>query len=170
MDQKNLVNKAKNGDKDAFCALYNSHKDKLYRYAYYRLGKADDAEDAVSDTIVCAFERISTLRNANSFSSWIFKIHYSNCSKYIKSQIAQRETVNIADLENSNSFSQSISNDKTELSEALNQLKSDERELVLLAVVAGLNSKEIARITDLTSGSVRSKLSRSLAKMRNFLE
>lgn len=170
MNQKDLVNKAKQGDKDAFCTLYNLYKDKLYRYAYYRLGNADDAEDAVADTIVSAFEQIKLLKNANSFSSWIFKIHHLTCSKYIKSQITQRETVNIADLENSNSFSQSMSNDKTELSEALNQLKADERELVLLSVVAGLSSKEIARITDLASGSVRSKLSRTLAKMRNFLE
>lgn len=170
MNQKDLVNQAKQGNKDAFCVLYHSYKDRLYRYAYYRLGNAEDAEDAVADTIVSAFEQIHSLRNANSFSSWIFKIHHLNCSKYIKSQITQRETVNITDLENSNSFSQSMSNDKTELSEALGQLKADERELVLLAVVAGLNSREIARITDLTSGSVRSKLSRSLAKMRNFLE
>jgi RNA polymerase sigma-70 factor (ECF subfamily) len=56
-----------------------------------------------------------------------------------------------------------------ELAEALAILKDDEREIVLLSVVAGLTSNEIAKHTLLQPGAVRSKLSRSLAKMREFL-
>ena len=56
-----------------------------------------------------------------------------------------------------------------ELSEALAQLSDDEREIVLLSAAAGLTSSEISTITGLTSGSVRSKLSRSLSKMRDYL-
>ena len=56
-----------------------------------------------------------------------------------------------------------------ELSEALDILSDDEREIVILSVVAGLSSKEISDLTGLTAGSVRSKLSRSLTKMREFL-
>jgi RNA polymerase sigma-70 factor (ECF subfamily) len=170
MEERKLVAMAKSGDKEAFCTLYGLYKDKLYRYAYYRLGNCDDAQYAVADTIAIAFEKIKSLNKASAFPSWIFKIHHINCSKYIKSQITQRETVNIDDLANSNSFSQSINNDNSELFEALNILKIEEKEIVLLSVMAGFNSKEIARLTGLTAGSVRSKLSRSLAKMRDFLE
>ena len=56
-----------------------------------------------------------------------------------------------------------------ELAEALSILKDDEREIVLLSVVAGLTSDEISKHTLLTPGAVRSKLSRSLAIMREFL-
>ena len=49
-------------------------------------------------------------------------------------------------------------------------VKDDEKEIVLLSVVAGFSSKEIGKIVDMTSGAVRSKLSRSLKKMRDFLE
>lgn len=59
---------------------------------------------------------------------------------------------------------------KTELAQALDILSSDEKEIVLLSVVCSFTSKEISKITGLTAGSVRSKLSRSLAKMRNYLE
>ena len=54
--------------------------------------------------------------------------------------------------------------------QALEHLDKDERESVFLAVLGGLKSKEIARIKNMTAGSVRSKLSRSLSKMRTFLE
>ena len=56
------------------------------------------------------------------------------------------------------------------LAEALEQLTAQEREIVLMAVVGGLKSTEIAEITGLRPGSVRSKLSRSLARMRRYLE
>ena len=59
--------------------------------------------------------------------------------------------------------------EKTELHQALDILTDDEREIVLMSVVLGLNSKEVAKITDYTSGAVRSKLSRSLKKMKDFL-
>ena len=56
-----------------------------------------------------------------------------------------------------------------ELAEALAQLGDDDRDIVLLSIIGGLNSTEIAALTGLAPGSVRSKLSRSLAKMREFL-
>ena len=56
-----------------------------------------------------------------------------------------------------------------ELGEALAQLRDEERDIVLLSVIGGLNSSEISSLTGLAAGSVRSKLSRSLAKMREFL-
>lgn len=169
MNEKQLVSKARTGDKEAFCRLYGLYKDKLYRYAYYRLGNAADAEDAVADTIVSAYEQISSLRKSGAFCSWIFKILYASCSKYIKLQIQQKEAVNIEDLENSVCFSQSMCNESSELYKALDSLSSEERELVLLSAAAGLNSSEIAKLTGLKAGSVRSRLSRSYAKMRGFL-
>ena len=62
MNEKELVKKAKSGDKNAFCTLYAAYKDKLYRYAFYKLGNCEDAQDAVSDCIISAFENIKNIR------------------------------------------------------------------------------------------------------------
>ena len=56
-----------------------------------------------------------------------------------------------------------------ELAEALDRLNCEDRGIVLLSVIAGMSSGEIADLTGLPAGTVRSKLSRSLAKMREFL-
>ena len=56
----NLIARARAGDKQAFAQLYLQHKDSLYRYAYFKLGNAQDAQDAVSDCIVEAYAGIST--------------------------------------------------------------------------------------------------------------
>ena len=55
------------------------------------------------------------------------------------------------------------------LKEALAALDEKEREIVLLSYVSGLKSREIADITGMSAGAVRSSLSRSLQKMRSFL-
>ena len=58
MNEKELVSMAKNGDINAFCTLYGKYKNKLYSYAYYRLANREDAEDAVQNCVLTAFEQI----------------------------------------------------------------------------------------------------------------
>lgn len=170
MNEKELVMLSKSGNREAFSQLYSLYSNKLYRYAFYRLENREDAEDAVSDAVYSAFYQIGRLKKPEAFSAWIFRILYCSCGEIIKARVKRR---NMADInEMSEKLTYDIENTviKTELSQALDILKDDEREIVLLSVVSGLNSKEIAKICDMTSGSVRSKLSRSLAKMREFLE
>ena len=171
MDEKQLVTLAKSGDRDAFAELYGLYKDRLYRYAFYRLQNESDAQDAVSDCVMSAFIQMGALKKADAFSAWIFRILYCTCNAQIKRQTMMRKNTNIDDMENQ-LFDGTAENAKlkTELQSALNNLKDDEKEIVLLSVIAGFNSKEVGKIVDMTSGAVRSKLSRSLKKMREFLE
>lgn len=170
MEEKQLIKLAKAGDSDAFCALYSLYKDRLYRYAYYRLSDCSDAEDAVSECVLCAFEQIKNLKNEKAFSAWLFRILYCSCVSIIKKQSASKMEKELTSAEHELSVSFDCVVQKTELQFALDNLRDDEREIVLLSVVAGFKSGEIAKIMDMTAGSVRSKLSRSLKKMKNDLE
>lgn len=162
-----IIKKAKNGDKDAFAKLYISYKDKLYRYAYFKLGNEDDAMDAVSSCITSAYLSIKTLKNEQAFPSWIFKILYRECCAVLRQKALERNNQDIYSLELESPNSSYLA---PELKEALSRLYDDERDIVLLSSVLGYNSKEIAEILNLKPGTVRSKLSRALAKMRSFLE
>lgn len=170
MSEKELVISARKGDSAAFCALYDIYKNKLYHYAYYKLGDPQDAEDAVQNCVMSAFQQIGKLKKESAFASWIFKILHYTCANAISEQIRQRNTSDIDDYQNILSTETSDTYRSTELQEALGKLSEKERTVVLLSVVAGFKSKEIAEITGLTAGNVRQKLSRSLAKMRNELE
>ncbi len=166
--KEELVNNSIGGSKEAFCQLYGLYKDRLYRYAFYKLGNPEDAEDAVSDCVLQAWKGISALRDPEAFGSWIFRILSACCAKRIRQMIDERKIPSL--VQDSGCADPSNDNHKAiELAEALDILKDDEREIVLLSVVAGLKSNEIAEQTGLSSGSVRSKLSRSLTKMREFL-
>ena len=169
MNEK-LVNEAISGSKEAFCTLYGQYKDKLYRYALYKLGDPDDAEDAVSECVLAAWKSIGSLRSAEAFGSWIFRILSNCCASRIKAMVAARD--NLERVYNEGPGSGRVAAPASlsaELAEALMQLKDEERDVGLLSVIGGLDSNEIAAMTGLTAGGVRSKLSRSLAKMREFL-
>ncbi len=168
MDER-LINEAIAGSREAFAELYGGYKDKLYRYALYRLGSPEDAEDAVSECVLAAWKSIGSLRSSKAFGSWIFRILSNCCASRIKDAISSRENIERVINEGGlHPFGQAPSL-AVELAEALDRLSSEDREIVLLSVIAGMNSSETAALTGLPAGTVRSKLSRSLAKMREFL-
>ena len=175
MDERTLIKQAQGGDADAFCRLYSLYSARLYRYAFYRLGNETDAEDAVSECVLAAWKQIRQLREPDAFTAWIFRILSGCCGRLIRQQIRQRKqaeeqaqqtelSAGTASHEGSDSDTWLI------LQEALQQLPDREREIVLLSAVGGLTSAEIAEMTDLTAGSVRSALSRSLKKVRGYFE
>ena len=167
MNEK-LVNEAIAGSKEAFCSLYGEYKDKLYRYALYRLGDPTEAEDAVSECVLAAWQGVGNLRSGKAFGSWIFRILSNCCASRIREMIGTRESLGHIYEAGAAGVSPPASL-SIELAEALSQLGEEERNIVLLSIIGGLNSTEISALTDLAPGSVRSKLSRSLAKMREFL-
>ena len=167
MDERALVLRASSGDKEAFAALYTRYKDDLYRYAYFKLGNDEDARDAVSSCIVAAYEGIYTLRSAAAFKTWIFRILYRTCCKLIAQQSMSRNRADTAELDRLTAPDTSLS---PELKEAFGILSPIDRDIVLLSAVAGYNSSEIALMTGFKPTTVRSRLARALAKMKQFLE
>lgn len=167
MEEK-LISEAIAGSKEAFCSLYGEYKDRLYRYALYRLGDPTEAEDAVSDCVLAAWRSIGSLRSEKAFGSWIFRILSNCCASKIREMIEMRGKLEHIRSEGASAVSAPPSL-SVELNEALSQLKEEDRNIVLLSIIGGLSSTEISSLTGLAPGSVRSKLSRSLARMREFL-
>ncbi len=167
MDERALVRSARAGDKAAFAQLYIRYRDKLYRYAYFKLGSAEDAQDAVSSCITQAYMGVASVKNEKAFSAWLFKILYRECCAVLTKKAQLGITVDIDDAQPQAGGDIHLA---PELEEALAQLSPEEKDIVLLSAVAGYSSPEIAAMLNLKAATVRSKLSRSLAKMRTFLE
>lgn len=189
MSEQKWIQAAKGGDQAAFCHLYGLYKDRLYRYAYYKLGNREDAEDAVSECVLSAWKQIGSLREHKAFPAWIFRILSGCCNAAVRKSIADRDVTVSAAARMSGCCAphgpakadgaagtliapaaDQPSALRLILAEALEQLAEQEQEIVLMAAVGGLKSTEIAEITGLSPGGVRSKLSRSLARMRRYLE
>lgn len=167
MDERILVSRAVTGDKEAFADLYCLYRDSLYRYAYFKLGNPQDAGDAVSACIVSAYEGIASLRQEGAFRAWIFRILYRCCCRLMREQAEQGDREEADVLDRLADVPDGVS---VELREAFGVLSPEDRDIVLLSVIAGYNSREIAAAMQLKPSTVRSRLSRGLKKMRDFLE
>lgn len=166
MSNTDLVSRARAGDKEAFAALYLNYKDSLYRYAYFKLGSVADAQDAVSNCVAEAYAGITLIKNEKAFSAWLFRILYCECCRMLRETVARKTEEALSGRE----AAADTLHLAPELEEALAILTPEDKDIVLLSVVAGYKTREIATMLGMNHATVRSRLSRSLAKMRNFLE
>ena len=88
--QRQLIKKAKLGDTKAFSQLYAEIYKDLYRFALYMTKHTQDAEDAVSEAVISAYENISGLKEENSFKSWMFTILNNECKRYYGKTVIRR--------------------------------------------------------------------------------
>ena len=161
--------KAKQGDAEAFGELYSLYAGDLYRFALCMLHVREDAEDAVQDAAVSVYKHILSIKKEESFRSYFFTVLANECRARLKKRENDKK-VPLADIE---CILVDASNENlllsVELQQAVSKLKDEERTVVLLSAVAGFKSGQIADIMGVTNGTVRSKLSRSLRKLREEL-
>lgn len=91
-----LVERAQNGDSDAFAELYLATYKKIHRFAYHYLRDEEDAEDAVQETYVVVFRKLRTLRDPRLFISWINQIAFRIC---FAMQKKKKLEVNVSDVD-----------------------------------------------------------------------
>lgn len=167
-----LVTLAKEGSAEAFGELYELYYKEMYCYACCVTGSESLAQDAVSDAVLSAFKQIKSLKNAKAFKGWLFKILCAACKRYYTESEKKKSMVYLDD--ENGGFTEPVSFESVELSielrSALDALSAQEREIVLLSVLGNYKSHEIADILDCPSATVRSKLKRSLKKLRFVLD
>ncbi|MBQ8027794.1 MAG: RNA polymerase sigma factor [Clostridia bacterium] len=164
-----LVRQAQKGDIEAFGEIYSHYSKDLYRFALYWTSSQILAEDAVSETVLCAFENIKRLKKAESFKAWIFKILFNCCKQKQKEKAISKNKV---PLENAIHICAAEKNGElsVEIQKALESLSSEERKIVILSFVCGYKSEEVGKMLSMKAGTVRSKLSRAAEKLRVFLK
>lgn len=166
-----LVTLAKEGSAEAFGELYEIYYKEMYCYACCVTGSESLAQDAVSDAVLSAFRQIKSLKNAKAFKGWLFKILCAACKRYYTDNEKKKSMVYLDDEDGG--YTEPASFESVELSielkRALEDLSAEEREIVVLSVLGNYKSHEIAEILDCPSATVRSKLKRSLKKLRAAL-
>lgn len=169
------VQKAMSNDKIAFENLYRDINTDLYKMALYMLGDSEIASEVVSDTVMDALTGIAKLKDVARFEGWILKILTNKCKrkmkeKYNKFSVYNPKAQDFDDSINQVPDSENDVDTKTDVQTALWKLQPKDRMIVTLCVVEGYKSHEVAAIMSMNSSTVRSRLNRSLAKMREYLE
>ena len=183
-----LVEKARDGNRQAFDQLIDRYQGDIYRMIYYRIHRQMDAEDLTQDVFVRAYRSISRLREPQRFRSWLYTIAVNRVNDYLR----KKRVRSIFKSSDEGPEVQPEADDRRENPEALEQvLKEDfwrqvgriakklskmEREVFMLRFMDDLNIAEIAQILKKSESTVKTHLYRALAKfkkekgLRQFLQ
>ena len=134
----------------------------MFRVAFAILRNRTDVEDATQSAILKAYSRLDSLSDRKVFGSWLIRILKNECFDILRSK---RPIVRIEDCDTG--YEMSVPD--PDLNRAFDALSPEERLTVTLFYFEGYKTSEIAKLTDVSEGAVRSRLSRARATMKELL-
>lgn len=158
-----LIGKAKRGDRDAFTALIEQHKEMLYNTAMLLLRNEDDALDAVQDAILSCWEELPALKHTQYFKTWLTRILLNKCYDCLRFRKHFAEPG--ADFEPGVEIDWDTGLD---VGQALERLSQMDQVVLSLFYYDGFRTKEIAKALSISDEAVRVRLSRSRNRFKKF--
>jgi RNA polymerase sigma-70 factor, ECF subfamily len=150
----------------AFVRLADRQVDRSYRLAALLLGSEIEAQDAVQDAAVAAWERFASLRDPARFEAWFQRILVNNCRDRVRRRGRIRLLPMGGGAEPPTPDSSAGFAERAALRDALATLSSEHREVVVLRFLADLSLDEIAERTGERLGTVKSRLHYGLSALR----
>ena len=182
-EERRLVEVAQRGDVASFNELVRLFEGRVYNLCYRMLGDPDSAADSAQDAFLAAFRNLRSFRGG-SFRSWMLRIATNTCYDVLRVR-KRRPSVSLdidADDESDSSPLQIA--DTTEspddfaqrrelaaaIQHGLTALPDEQRIVLILSDIQGLAYEEIAQITNTNLGTIKSRLSRGRARLREVLK
>ena len=182
-EERRLIAVAQRGEVESFNALVRLYEGRVYNLCYRMLGDADSAADAAQDAFLSAFRNLRSFRGG-SFRSWMLRIATNTCYDVLRVR-KRRPSVSLdieADDESASSPLQIADTAESPddfslrrelaaaIQDGLTTLPDEQRIVLILSDIQGLPYEEIAQITNSNLGTVKSRLSRGRARLREVLK
>ncbi len=181
MDEQALIAAARGGDVQAFNQLILQYQSLVYNVAYRVLHDVDGAADAAQMAFISAFRALGGFRGG-SFKAWLLRIVTNACYDQLRAA-KRRPSSSLDDLAVDPDHSATMVDEAESPEEhairqdlgraiqrALDALPTDQRVAVILSDIQGLSYEEIAATTQVAVGTVKSRLSRGRAHLRDCLQ
>lgn len=164
------VRAAASGDEQALARLIEVHHSPMVRAAYVVTGDPTTAQEAAQNAWSIAWRRLDTVRDPARIREWLVSISVNEARQL--SRRSRRRRVREIPVEGSDPVAGDPADDiaLVDLERALDGLSPDDRRLLALRYVADLDSSDIADRLGLSASGVRSRLSRTLERLRRELD
>lgn len=166
-----LIARARNGDDDAFAALYRHYAPGVYRYVFFRVSSREEAEDITETVFFRAWQSLPAFREAEAtFAAWLYRVarnavidHYRTRKRHDPidraAEVAAPPGPEVEDEETAR-----------EVRVAVSRLPDEQREVVLLRFIEGLSHAEVATALGKTQGACRVLQHRALKALCRILD
>jgi len=176
-DESQLIDASLLGDSSAFGQLVRIHQDRLYHAVANFIGDRVEAEDVVQEAFVQAYLKLASFKRNAAFYTWLYRIAFNTAV----SRKRRKRVETSVDQSRENSGSEPIDDGETpgdqmmrdeqavQVHAALDLLSQEHRAILVLREMDGLDYDAIAEILNINIGTVRSRLHRARAQMREKL-
>ncbi len=166
-----LVLKCQQGDKQAFEELVERWQKRLWHYAFQITGSDAAAWDIVQESWVGIINGIRKLEDAAVFGCWAFRILNNKCADWLRKQHLQSRLSDqlVNQAQNESDRDKNTSEKAESLFAAIEKLSPERRALLALRYREGFNMGQIAEILGIAEGTVKSRLHRTLEKLRQVM-
>ncbi len=166
---------ARRGDPDAWDALFRRHQLPLYAYVAELVRHEQTALDIVQETFIAATRHLAGLRDDAKFAAWLFGIARQKCARHWRKPPRDHEPVEeLADVLPDDADDPAdwlIRREReAEFLTRLAELPEPQREALLLHFLEDFSLEEISEITDVSVGTVKSRLHYAKQALRKLLE
>jgi RNA polymerase sigma factor (sigma-70 family) len=176
-DEAETVERARRGDASAYGDLVQRYTEMAFRTAYLVTGSAAEAEDAAQDAFVKAYRALPRFRTGGSFRAWLLQIVGNEARNRRRSagrraalQLRVAHGLRVVGEPPSPEAAAEAAEERRALLGALNRMAEDDRQVISCRYLLQLSVEETAAALDLPEGTVKSRLSRALGRLRELME
>jgi RNA polymerase sigma-70 factor (ECF subfamily) len=158
VEKVELVQRAREGDRDAFDLLMTAVIDHLYRIARLILRDTDRAEDAVQEALVRCWRDLRTLREPDRFDAWLNRLLLRSVTDEARRTRRQSASVVVLRSEPREADATGLVADRDELSRAFARLSLEHRTIIVLHHYLGYTVEDAAAVIGIPLGTAKSRL------------
>lgn len=187
IDDRALTQRCQRGDSEAMERIIVKYQNRIYNVILKMCGNVDDAAELSQDTFVKAIENIHSFEGRSSFYTWLFRIAVNLtlnfCKRNVKLGIRSLEADECSEHARASLKEVLINNDSPNparvaenrelcdlIVKAIMNLDDNQRAVVVLRDIEGMNYSQIAGVLEIELGTVKSRLSRARNNLREILE
>jgi len=181
-EEKSIIQKVINGDKNAFEDLVMANQKNVYNLAYKMTKNEEDALDISQEAFIKAYRQLSRFRGDSKFSVWLYRLTYNLCIDFLRKNSAAKtisldyedtsgdlKPLEIPDLRNLPEDNAIRNETRKNIVESIKELPDNHREILVMREITGMTYEDISETLGINSGTVKSRLARAREKLIEIL-
>ena len=182
MTEQELVQRAKNGDENAFAQLMRDNEKRVYNLTLRMTGNPEDAMDLAQETFLNAWRGLKFFKGDSAFSTWVYRLANNACIDHLRKQSRRRDInaplptdpeddslPDVPDERYRPDHHLEQQESRRALEQGLAQLSQEHRQVLVMRELSGLSYQEIGDVLGLEAGTVKSRIARARLSLRKIL-
>ena len=150
-------------------AVIEQNQDYLFRFAYFRIGNREEAEDILQDVFLKLFEKDFEIENDESMRMYLYRMVFNSCNdwhRHKRQEPIPLNQVQIADDEDEHALHEEY----RRIWKMLSTLPSEQADVITMHLTDGLTFVEIAKITETAETTIKSRFKSGIEKLRKRIQ